>query len=845
MEADYRRHRGQSERDAGRGSLIALGGVERVKDEVRDARGTRWLHDVTSDVAFGVRTLALRPAFTLVTLATLAIGIGGTTAVFSAVDAVLLQPLPYAQPGQLVRLFQHDSLHPDDRSFVTPVHFAELRRRVSALASTAALYTYAESGADIGNGDGVRRIKILPVSADYFEAMGVRPAMGRGFLPEEESEAAVVVISDALWKERFDRSPSVIGKTLSMSGRPYAVVGVMPPGFSDPIAPAIEAWTSLDMRPALDPTNADNHYLSVIARLRSGIPIGRAQAEVNAVVAALARENPNAIGSRARLYPLKEDIVGSSSRALEVMLGAVCLVLVLVCVNVANLMLVRGSERSPEFAVRSALGAERGRLVRQMLIESLTLAIAGAVAGLVVARLAMSAIVVLGAGTIPRLETLSLDPRLLVFSLLVATASALVFGLGPAMRASRTQPGDVLRDHSRSSTGGAGSLRLREWLVVSQVALAFVLLIGAGLLLSSFQRIQNVDLGMKPDGVLTFELHLPDARYDSSARARFYERAAAQLASLPGVRAVGGVSRLPATGPFHSWGVRVTSGPLNGSKRGRGQAQQRVVSGNYFAAVGIRLLEGRTFDARDVSGAAPVVVVSKSLTDVLFPNVNPIGQTIRTGGRAAAIVGVVSEVAIDNEGRSAPFVYHPHAQFAGNRNWALTQVVALRDSRKDIQTEVRRTLSNLDSQLVMYRPMMLDEAIGGGVAQRVFTLRVLMAFAAVALLLAALGVFGVLSYGVRLRAREFSIRLALGAQRGAIRAMVLRRGLMVTGAGIVIGLGASAVFSRLMRAMLFQVTPLDPIVFGAAVAFMSVVATFAAYLPAHRATSMDPRSALQ
>jgi ABC-type antimicrobial peptide transport system permease subunit len=287
------------------------------------------------------------------------------------------------------------------------------------------------------------------------------------------------------------------------------------------------------------------------------------------------------------------------------------------------------------------------------------------------------------------------------------------------------------------------------------------------------------------------------------------------------------------------------SGPLNGSKRGRGQAQQRVVSGNYFAAVGIRLLAGRTFDARDVSGAASVVVVSKSLTDALFPGVDPIGQQIQTGGRDAAIVGLVSEVAIDNEGRSGPFVYHPHAQFAGNRNWALTQVVALRDARKDIQPEVRRALSNMDSQLVMYRPMMLDEAIGGGAAQRVFTLRVLMAFAAIALLLAALGIFGVLSYGVRLRAREFSIRLALGAQRGAIRAMVLRRGLMVTGAGIGIGLGASAVFTRLMRSMLFQVQPLDPIVFGAAVAFMSLVAAFAAYLPAHRATSMDPRNALQ
>jgi len=845
MEADYRRRSGQSDADARRGSAIALGGVQRVKDDVRDARGTRLLEDVVSDVAFGVRTLASNPGFTLVTLATLAIGIGGTTAVFSAVDAVLLQPLPYAQPGQLVRLFQHDSTYADDRGFVTPVHYAEFRRRVSSFANTAALYTYAETGADIGDGDAVRRIRLLPVSSDYFDVMRVRPAAGRGFLPDEEIGARVVVLSDALWTERFDRDPAAVGKALTMNGEAYTIAGVAPPRFSDPLAPSIDAWVPLDLRPALDPSNAGNHYLSVIARLESGTPVGRAQAELNAIAAAVAREFPATDLPRARLYPLKDDIVGSSSRALQIMLGAVVLVLVLVCVNVANLMLVRGSERAPEFAVRAALGAERARLVRQMLIESVTLAVAGAIAGLVVARLAMSAIVALGAGTIPRLATLTLDIRLLAFSLIVATVSAVVFGLAPALRVSRTTPGDVLRDRSRATTGGAEQLRLREWLVVSQVALAFVLLIGAGLLLSSFERIQRVDLGVKPDGVLTFELHLPGARYDSTARARLYEQAAAQVASLPGVRAAGGVSRLPGTGPYHTWGVRALSGPFIGTERGRGQAQQRVVSGDYFSAVGIPVVAGRLFDARDDARTPNAIVVSKSFADALFPGLDPLGQSIRTGGRTATIVGVVGEVAVDNEGRSSPFVYHPHRQFAGNRNWPLTQVVAQSDARAELRPAVRRALGALDPQLVFHRPMMLDQAIGGGAAQRVFTLRILMAFAAVALLRAALGIYGVLAYGVRLRAREFSIRLALGAQRGAIRGMVLRRGFAVTGVGIGIGLVVSVLFSRFLASVLFQVKPLDPIVFAGAVVFMAAVAALAAYVPAHRATATDPRTALQ
>jgi predicted permease len=844
MDAEYRRRSGVAGDGAARDAAIAFGGIERVKDDVRDARGTGVLFDIRRDVSLAVRSLANKPGFALVTLATLAVGIGGTTAVFSAVDAVMLQPLPYSEAGQLVRLYQHLDIRPNDRSVVTPVHFVEIRRRTGAFAATAALNLYSESGADIGSGDHVRRIRTLPTTVDYFDVIRERPEIGRGFTPDEEVGADVVVLSHELWLDQFAGDRAVLGKTLSMNGKPTTVIGVMPDGYRDPLVGHVDAIVPLDLRPALDPSNAGNFYLSVLARLRPGTSIERAQSELDAVGDSIAEKYPDAKRMRARHYSLKEDIVGTSNRALTIMLGAVVLVLVLVCVNVANLMLVRGSDRSHELAVRTALGAERWRLVRQMLIESLTLALAGAAAGLLVARVAMSMIVALGAGTIPRLTSLTLQPRLLAFSFVVATVSAVGFGLAPAIRASRIRPTDALREQSRATTGGAANIRLREWLVVSQVALAFMLLVGAGLLISSLGRLQHVDLGVKTASVLTFELNLPDARYDSTARGTTYERAARALEALPGVRAAGGVSKLPATGQFNTWGVRPLSGPLAGDRQAGLSDENRVVSGDYFKAVGIPILRGRAFDDRDVPGAPPSVMVSKSLADKLFPGVDPIGQELTTGGRRAAIVGVVGETSVNNEGTPGYFVYHPHRQYAGDRNWRLVQVVALDGPNDSIQQSVRTTITAIDPLLVVYRPTMLDDAVGRGAAQRVFTLRILTAFAGIALILAALGIFGVLSYGVRLRTREFGIRLALGAQQSSIRTMILRQGMVVSAVGIVIGVIGAAGLARFMRAMLFEVSPFSPMVFVTATGFLLVVSAVSAYLPAHRATTTDPRSAL-
>ena len=845
MEAKRQQRAGAGPEAARRRGAIALGGIERTKEDVRDARGTRVFDDTMRDVAFSVRTLARSPAFALVVIITLAVGIGGTTAIFSTVDATLVKPLPYQEPGQLVRLYEGYTGEPSPHNFVSPTMFLAYRDRLSSFDHLAAGLTYDDKGADIGRNGHAERIHVLYVSASYFATLRRPPELGREFESNEENGAPSVILSHHLWVDRFHASAAALGSELVMDGKPYTVVGVMPKGYVDPLRPGADAYAPLDLTPGLDPSNVDNHYLTVIGRLRPGTPLPHAQAELDALSVALGRQYADAERAIARLYSLKQDMVGPASRALELVLGAVGLVLLLVCVNVATLLLVRASARAHEFAVRSALGARRTRLLRQMLIESLVLALAGDALGLIIARVAMSGIVHLGAGSVPRLTSLSLDPRLLLFSVIITTASAVVFGLTPALRAARTDPIDALRGEDRALAGSRGHNRLRSVLVTAQVALAFVLMVGAGVLLVSFHRVRSLDLGVDGDRALVFELHLPDARYDSTARALFYEDIAARIARLPGVHAVGGISKLPATGEYNEWGTNPLTGPNVGRKESGVGAQQRVVSGDYFRAAGIRILEGRAFDARDAAATPKRVVVSTLAASRLFPGVDPIGQRLRTGGFDWEVIGVVPDVSVNAEGDRQPTIYHAHAQFAGDRNWALTQVVSTSAPPADIVPQIQRTIAERDPQLVMYRPMTLADAIGAGTAQRKFTLVMLGSFALVAVLLAALGLFGALAYAVKLRSREFGVRMAIGADRGMIRRLVLRQGLVVTVAGVVIGLAGSVAFARAMTSLVFHVRPLEPSVLAGAAGVILVVGAIAAYLPARRATAVDPRSILQ
>ena len=466
MEAEHLRRAGADARDVRRRSVLALGGLDRTKEEVRDASGVRWVRDAWDDALFALRVLKQRPTFTIVAVLTLAVGIGGTTAVFSAVDAVLIKALPYDHPGQLVRLYYIDTRHKIDRSFVTPVHYLAYHDRAKSFSALAALNTYGEGGGDITTDDGARRIHVLTVSHDYFDVLRTPVEAGRPFEAHDETGGRAIILSHSLWMERFHGEASAVGSALTMNGVPYTIAGVMPADFADPIVGAVDAWVPMDIAPARDASNARNHYVTVIGRLRPGVTIAGAQSELDALGAQLSNEYPGTKYYAASLSPLKEDVVGESSRALELMFGAAVAVLLLVCVNVANLLLVRGSEREREFALRGALGAGESRLVRQLLMESLVLAIAGDVAGLAVARVAMRGIVALSGGAIPRLAGLSLDPRILVFSIAISSVCAVLCGLAPALRARHSDPNDTLRGETRSSTGGRSHARLRSLLVV-------------------------------------------------------------------------------------------------------------------------------------------------------------------------------------------------------------------------------------------------------------------------------------------------------------------------------------------------------------------------------------------
>jgi putative ABC transport system permease protein len=815
-----------------------------------------------NDVHRAVRRLSSRPGFTAVAVLTIALGLGGATAVFSAVDAVLLRPLPYQQPGQLVRIYAASVQQPDARGFVSPVAFLAYRDPSGTMQGIAATQTYDETGADIGSGDDVRRVRTLEVSAEYFDVLRAAPVMGRGFTREEEDGpptdqgrgAPVVVLSHGLWHDWFHADPRVLGRTLVMSGLPYSVVGVMPVGFADPISgPDIDAWVPLDLASGRIASQLGNHWLTLIGRLQPGTSIAQAHAALDGatehLTASLTSPSSSHRDDRTNFLPLKDDVVGSASRALELLFGAVGLVLLLVCVNVANLQLVRGSERRQEFAVRSALGAAGGRMMRQLLGESLVLAAAGAVAGLGVAFLAMRGLERLGAASIPRLGGMALDVRVLLFAAAAATASAVLFGMAPAWRAARTDPADVLRGAGRANTSDRAQGHVRRALVVAQVALAFVLLAGAGVLVASYRAVTEEPLGFDDRGVLAFRVALPGARYDSLARAGFYERFDARLAALPGVQAAAGISWLPATGDHHNWDAHAVTGPLAGSPEGDYFADNRVITPDYFRALGIPLLAGRSFDAGDVRSVPDRIIVSTSLAERLFPGTSALGQQVRSGGRVSTVIGVVPDVATNMEGRTAPYIYRAHAQFAGDRNWALFEVVATKGAAAArpmaLMPAIRRQLVELDPQLVADRPALLGDVVGRGMAQRKFTLLILLTFAGTALVLAALGIFGTLSYVVRLRGPEFGIQLALGASPRTILGGVLRQGAVVTGAGILLGLAAAAALSRVLASMVFHVRPLDPPALVAAALVLGLCGGVAAYLPARRAALADPKTALE
>ena len=786
------------------------------------------------DIKFAVRALAKAPAFCLVVIATLALGLGANTAVFSVLNASVLTPLAYPAPEELVRIYLGRA---EPGSYLSGAALIDLRDQSRTL-DVATTYTYSELSVDLSDRGRPERIAATRVSANYFDVMRVPVLAGRVFIRDEErDQSRVAVVSRRVWQEYLGGHLGAVGRTLTMDGVAVQVIGVVPSWFEDPFQPRVEIWLPENLQPGGQNSWA-NHYLSVVARIRPGFSPADAVAEI-AVIAE--RQAPNYRTNLPRtlvVVPLQRDIVGAAGPMLYVLLGAVALLLVLACVNVASLLLARAAGRAQELAMRAALGSPRWRIVRQLLAESVALSLAGALAGLALAfgvsRLLLAAAPI----AVPQANA-GLDLEVFLYCFVVAIVCGVAFGVIPAVHASRPDLDAVLREGGRS--GGSSRRQTRVWnaLVICQVALALVLLVGAGLLLKSFHRLQNRVLGITTDHVMTVQVNLPSARYSVDQRREFHDAFQQRVAALPGVKAVGATSRLPVTGTYHTWGARIpgtTGWPL--------QAEQRTIEGDYFEAVGIPILRGRRFGAEDSAGAERRVVVSESVVHTLYPGADPIGRQIQVLGQNLTIIGVVPDLAVTPRGGLNPVVYHSHTQFAGNRNWSLTQVIATDGEVPGLVESVRRELHALDPLLVLYQPQPLADVVGRGRGRERFSLQLIGAFALLALAIAGVGLYGVLAYSVTSRRREIGIRVALGAQPSSVRALFVSRGGLLTATGIVVGACGALAATRALQSLLFDISATDPLVFAAAAVTLALVAALAAWIPARAATRVDPLEVL-
>jgi predicted permease len=796
-----------------------------------------------------LRNLKSSPGFAAVVVLTLAIGIGANTVMFTVLDGILLSPLPYEEPDRLVRLYSANPERWSGVNYVPGLAFLAYRERTDIFASLASAYSYREVGTDLTRGDETRRIVTMPVSSGYFDVLGIAPLMGRGFRPEEETaDAAVAVISHGLWQAAFGGDPEVLGKDIELEGRPHAVVGVMPAGFRNPVDWQVDLWRPENLQPG-GRNSWGNHYLSVIGRLRDGISIEAAQGELEALGAALFAENPDTAGDYGAIFPLLDDTVGETAPMLWVLMAAVAMVLLIACVNVASLNLVRSSERGRELAIRAALGAARRRLVAQMLGESLVLGIAGGAAGFLLAFVGLRAVIAMGPDTLPRAAELGIDMRVFGFATAVSLLTGLLFGVVPALRFSRPDLERALRDGSRGSAG-RGQRRLRGALVVAEISIALVLLFGAGLLAKSFTRLLDVELGVRRDGILTYEVHLPASRYsEAQDRVAFHQRFFERVEGIPGVEAVGATSYLPTEGRYHTWRMGRSDQDLDDDESWT-STDVRVIDGDYLDIMGVQLVRGRTFSAADTLDPPWPGLINESLAELAFPDRDPLGAVVSVpariehGGDEFRIVGIVSDTAYDTRGSTSAKFYVDHDQFAGNRNWAMIQTVRTSLEPTSIVGQLRSELRAIDPQLVLYRVRAFRDVVAAGVAPQRFAMALMSGFAAVALLLAAIGIYGLLSYTVSQRTREIGIRMALGADRRSVRRMVLRQGLLLTGFGLLAGAAGALALTGWLSSLLFEVEPGDPAVLATVATALAAVAAFATYLPARRATTVDPIGAL-
>ena len=840
--ADEHERRGVPRAEAARMARLELGNATNVREQVRGYGWENLVDSTLADLRYASRRLRSSPGFTFVTTLTLALGIGATTAIFSVVNAILFDPLPYPHPERVVaiREFGTDGA-PNAGTFGMYRAMADRERSLDAIAVFRSWQPTIT-----GRGE-PERLEGQRVSAGYFRALGIAPAMGREFDASDDrlNGPRVVILSDAVWRRHFQADRAIVGKTVTLDDDSYMVIGIMPASFDNVLAPQALLWAPLQYD--LSQGRAWGHHLRTIARLAPGVSIDRATREVDAIGrAVLAEQRPETYDPATRFdaTSLRGELTRGVRSALLAIMAAVALVLVIASVNVTNLLLARGVRRRGEISLRAALGAARGRVMRQLLTETLLLAGVGGTFGLVVAVLGLRALVALSPAELPRVAAIGIDGTMFAFALVVTTLVGVASGLAPAIQAMRLNPGDDLQHASRRTVGGLG--HTRAVLVSSEVAIALVLLVSSGLLLRSVERLFAVDVGFASSNVLTMQIQATGHRFDpEGATGRFFEQSLDNVRRVPGVTNAAMTSQLPLSGDADIYGVFFEPAVPNDPGSLRGTFRYAVL-GDYFATMGIPLRRGRLLDARDRAGAPLVAVISESMARRRLPGLDPIGRQLRVGPAGPyTVVGVVGDVRQESLALGeTDAVYMAPSQWKFEDN-PMSLVVHARSDAAGLTSAVRAAVWAVDKDQPIVRVATMDALLTGSATSRRFALRLFEAFGLAALVLAAAGLYGVLAGSVVERWREIGVRSALGASRRDIMGLILRQGLRLTTLGVVVGIGGALLATRLLATQLFGVSHVDPLTYVGVVVLLTLTSIVASALPAWRASRVDPVTALR
>lgn len=808
---------------------------------------------IWTDFRYAVRNLRRTPGFLIVMVLTLALSIGANSAIFSVIEGVLLRPLPYAQPDRIVRIFFSTDAYP--KFPLNPFDLRDFRSRNRTFDSLAGI---TRSDTQLSGAGEPVMLHAFRVTSGYFRVLGFSPARGREFTTADEVPAAgrQAILSDRLWRTRFSSDPAIVGRTITLNAQPFTVVGVMPPSVRHPgndyhaIADGdtVDLWLPFSFEG--NPTHRGSHFMEGIGRLKPGVSPEQANTDLSAVLHQLALEHVTGKDWRVYLVPLYRELVGRTQRMLFVLLAAVGLLLLIACVNAANLLLARSSARVREIAIRSALGAARGRIVRQLLTESLVIAFAGAALGTVLAVGGVRALVALLPAGFPRAAEIHLDPWVFLFTLAVAVVTGLLFGLVPALTASRTDLQQSLREGGRSSTGSSRQLRLRNFLVVGETGLACVLLIAAGLILHSFVNLLKSDPGFRPQQVLTAGISLPEEHYKTAPQTRhFYSQLISNLEALPGVQSVGVGTDLPFTGYDENAGGFAVEG-RSAEYNDKTTARYHVASLDFFRAMGIPLLNGRFFTGHDNKDAPRVIVINEAMATHYWPGEDAVGKRITFSDTPKEsdwfrIVGVVGDIKDQPSNTAAKAAFWWPLEQMPFDNTDMSVAVRFNANPTLMATQLRLAVRQLDSGLAIADLRMMNQITDASVSTQRFTLFLIGLFAALALVLATIGMYGVISYSVSQRMPEFGMRIALGARPWDLLRLILGQGLALSVLGAAIGLLCAAAFARLLSSLLYGVSALDPITFLAVAILALATTTLACYFPATRATKADPMTSLR